>query len=57
MKLVICGFIREERGDYGSVEELVEDIWKDVEVAREMLVGGGEGERGYRGCREEVERV
>jgi hypothetical protein len=37
MNLLMLGFVREERGDYSGVEELVQDIKVDMEVARRSL--------------------
>ena len=36
MRLLVTGFIREEK-DYAEVEELIEDIRVDCEVARKSL--------------------
>ena len=36
MRLLVTGFIREEK-DYAGVEELIEDIRVDCEVARKSL--------------------
>lgn len=36
MNLVILGFIRPEY-DYVSLESLVEDIWTDIQVAKDSL--------------------
>lgn len=37
MNLVMLGFVRDERGDYSGVDELVEDIRFDMDVARRSL--------------------
>lgn len=37
MRVLLAGFIREERGDYANKEELIADIKMDCEVARNSL--------------------
>lgn len=37
MRVLLTGFIREERGDYANVGELIADIKLDCDVARKSL--------------------
>jgi riboflavin kinase len=37
LEVLVMGYIRDERGDYQGVEELVEDIHFDVKVAENSL--------------------
>ena len=37
MRVLLTGFIREEKGDYADEEELIADIKLDCEVARRSL--------------------
>ncbi|KAI0477474.1 hypothetical protein GGR56DRAFT_637450 [Xylariaceae sp. FL0804] len=37
LRLLVCGFVRDERGDYAGLDDLVADIAVDCDVARASL--------------------
>ena len=49
MRVLLTGFIREERGDYADEEKLIADIKLDCDVARNSLNCEARDGQGYAG--------